>query len=399
MSVEARPLSDRCNIMCTYCYQTATRESGNSLYTYDVDKMIEEIEKTGQPFHLFGGEILLVPIPDLERFWQYGYDKFKSNAIQTNGTLIKDEHIQLFKKYNVGVGISIDGADELNSLRSAGSPEKTLKATEKIIHNIWKLTTHGINVSIIVTLHRMNGTPDRLPKLMHFIRWLGDCGIKSGNIHVLEVDKTMPDQEKHVLTQKENIHAFLELAKFFEENPDLQWNPFKDTKDILKGNDDKALCFWNYCDPMNTSAVYGIEGDGALSNCGRTNKEGINWYKADDYGYERYIALYYTPDEDGGCNGCRFWITCGGSCPGESINGDFRAKTTHCKTQKALQGYYEKKIEEEGDIPITKSIHRSEIEEMMLSYMMRGQRTSIGYLLKVLQESTEFEDIEVIEEV
>ena len=79
-----------------------------------------------------------------------------------------------------------------------------------------------------------------------------------------------------------------------------------------------------------TRAVQGIEGTGRLSNCGRTNKDGVDFVKAATPGYERYIALYQTPQDQGGCSGCRFFIFCKGQCPGTAMNGDWRNKTEHC---------------------------------------------------------------------
>ena len=61
------------------------------------------------------------------------------------------------------------------------------------------------------------------------------------------------------------------------------------------------------------------------SNCGRTNKDGVDYLKSDHQGYERYIALYNTPHEHGGCKGCRFFLMCKGQCPGTAIDGDWQA--------------------------------------------------------------------------
>ncbi|QWK20801.1 hypothetical protein [Thermus antranikianii] len=47
--------------------------------------------------------------------------------------------------------------------------------------------------------------------------------------------------------------------------------------------------------PLDHPGGAGVDGDGRRSNCGRTNKEGIDWIKAQTPGYERYIALYQTP--------------------------------------------------------------------------------------------------------
>lgn len=376
MTTELRPKGVQCNLGCKYCYQEPMRIAGNINASYDVEKMLEEARKTGQPFHLFGGEALLVPERDLEIIWKEGYRLYKKNGIQTNGLLINDNHIRMFKEYNVHVGISIDGANELNSLRVIRGKEDdekaNLEATEKIIQNIIKLIENGVFCSIIITLHKINGNKDRLPRLMNFIRWLGDKGVKYGSIHVLEVDKTLPDQEENVLSQEENIEAFTELADFFKKNKDLGYQPFADYNTIITGDDRNVTCFFKKCDPMNTQAVYGIEGDGSLTNCGRTNKEGVDWYKADDFGYERYISLYYTPDNLGGCKGCRFWLLCGGSCPGESENGDFRNKTTHCKTMKSMFSYYEKQALINEKVPITMLPYRKEIEQVVIENLQYG---------------------------
>jgi uncharacterized protein len=382
MSVEMRPLNVKCNLACTYCYQEPMRQANNIKPKYDVDKMLEEAEKTGQPFHLFGGEALLVPKKDLERFWKRGMELHKSNGIQTNGTLIDDDHIALFKAYNVNVGVSIDGAYDLNGLREVrgkeGDKNATITATEATMNNLRKLVDHDVSVSVIITLHRLNGSKEYLPRLLNFMRWLGDIGIKHGNIHKLEVDKTMPDQERHVLTQEENIEAFLTIAKFLEENDDLRYNPFRNYYDAIVDTDMSNLtCYLNRCDPMNTVAVYGIEGDGALTNCGRTNKEGIDWYKADDISYERYLSLYHTPPEYNGCQGCPYFMVCSGGCPGEAIDGDFRNKTIHCKTMKALLGYYETITENQGKTPWTKRSDRAHLEMLFFSQIEKGESTNV----------------------
>jgi uncharacterized protein len=396
MTTELRPLSVNCNLSCSYCYQEPMRLAGNQKgRKYDIDKMLEVARSTGQDFSLFGGEALLIPKKDLEIFFKAGYEsKHKMSGIQTNGTLIDDDHIEMFKKYNVNVGVSIDGANELNSLRTVrgkeGDDQATLeKSTNKTLEAIQKLTNAGVQVGIIITLHKVNASKEKLTRLLSFIRWLGDIGAKQGNIHVLEVDETMPDQEIHVLSQEENIYAMLEIAKFMNENPDLYYNPFRDIYNSMQGNDKDSNCTWNNCDNMNTQGVYGIEGDGALSNCGRTNKEGIDWYKADGHGYERYISLYNTPSEYGGCKGCRFFTLCGGSCVGEGIDYDYRNKTTHCETQKALLGYFENVLVQEGITPFSKRADLSEIEKIKLNSLANGRMIKLEEIYKMLDEGTE----------
>ena len=125
MGVELRPLGVNCNITCQYCYQNPQRDAGNLTKHYDLEKMKAAIEQEGGSFTLFGGEPLLLPEDDLEYLWAWGLEKYGSNGMQTNGTLINDNHIRMFKQYKVMVGISIDGPRDLNDIRWAGSIEKT----------------------------------------------------------------------------------------------------------------------------------------------------------------------------------------------------------------------------------------------------------------------------------
>src|SRR6185295_18248700 len=123
MGVELRPLGVSCNIACSYCYQNPQRDAGNVARSYDLERMKAAVEREGGPFTLFGGEPLLVPLPDLEDLFRWGQEKYGGSSIQTNGALISDAHIRLFKNHNVDVGVSVDGPDELNDLRRQGSLE------------------------------------------------------------------------------------------------------------------------------------------------------------------------------------------------------------------------------------------------------------------------------------
>ena len=126
-------------------------------------------------------------------------------------------------------------------------------------------------------------------------------------------------------------------------------------KRLLVGNERDASCVWRACDPYATAAVRGVEGNGQSSNCGRTNKDGVDYLKADSHGYERYLALYNTPHEHGGCKGCRFFLMCKGQCPGTAIDGDWRNKTEHCSIWKSLFATLEQQLVRQGETPL--SIH------------------------------------------
>ena len=131
MTVEIRPFGTRCNIQCRYCYQQPRRDAGHIAKEFDLDKIKEAVLAEGDAFSLFGGEPLMVRIADLEALWSWGFERFGKNSVQTNGTLIRDAHIALFKRYNVSVGISIDGPGEMNDIRWAGRLDSTRALTAR----------------------------------------------------------------------------------------------------------------------------------------------------------------------------------------------------------------------------------------------------------------------------
>ena len=190
MGVELRPFGVACNIACRYCYQNPQREAGNFRQDYQLDKMKAAVLKEGSPFTLFGGEPLLLPLADLEELLRWGMEKFGMSGIQTNGLLITSEHIALFKKYNVQVGVSIDGPAELNDLRWHATLEKTRHNTEIILANIARLCREHQPPGLIVTLHRLNATEEKLPRLHAWVRELDALGIRSMRLHLWKSNRS-----------------------------------------------------------------------------------------------------------------------------------------------------------------------------------------------------------------
>jgi uncharacterized protein len=150
---------------------------------------------------------------------------------------------------------------------------------------------------------------------------------------------------------------------------------------LLSGQDSNVGCTWRACDPYTTEAVQGVEGNGQSSNCGRTNKEGIGFIKADTAGYERYLALYRTPQSQNGCAGCRFFLMCKGQCPGTSIDGDWRNRTEHCEEWMHLFGVIERRMILAGKIPLTIQPIRFALEQRQIKAWESGQNPSIGWTL------------------
>jgi uncharacterized protein len=366
VSIELLPLGKKCNISCTYCYQSSERiASSNTAPPYDIDAMkqalLAEGVGNGTGFSLFGGEALLFPINDMRHMVEWAHSIGAPVGVQTNGALITDRHIELFKQFKMSVGVSIDGPDDLNDARQAIDPKATRATTAKSIANLERLLAEGISTSLITTITQINVTTDeRLGRLIAWMLDLRDKGLRYVNLHTLE-----PHGEDLSLTSERQTEVLRRLRR--ELVGFTHVSPFGDMRKALL-QERGSNCIWNFCDPYTTPAVRGVDGQGARGNCGRTNTDGVAYEKANAGGHERHLALYLTPQEHGGCAECRFFVPCGGgNCPGEGIGGDWRQRTVHCETIKALLGDIEHEVFLEGKEPISTSLRRPGLEAQLIA--------------------------------
>jgi uncharacterized protein len=379
MTVEVRPLGDKCNIQCRYCYQEGTRATGNVTKAYDMEAMVATLDRLGQPFSLFGGEIMMMDPHDLEQLMAFGYDRHGGTSLQTNGTLVSEDHLELFSKYRVRVSISIDGPGSLNDVRWAGSLNATRRATARTEALIERLCRLGVPPRVTVTLHRLNADEARFRILCEWLRFLDRMGVQQVRLHTLETDSA--DAEDHLRLGHADMLAVMRALRRLE--PDfaaLKFDVFNEMAAMLRGEDDKASCIFHACDAYATKAVIGVEGDGRLSNCGRTYKHGVAFLKSDKGGYERQLALYATPWDDGGCKGCRFFLMCKGNCPGTAIGGDWRLRSADCSLWFSLFEDIEHDMLADEEMPLSQSPRRMQIERAILEAWAAGFNPSLTSL-------------------
>ncbi|MDR7114672.1 radical SAM protein [Caulobacter sp. BE254] len=130
-------IQETCNINCRYCYMY---NLGNSLHEIvpkaasievclSVAKFIETEFMRRSPKYvrivLHGGEPMLMPPHRFEErivaIWSYLKGKIKDEdlkrvvfALQTNATLVSDKWIDVLSRWNITVGVSIDGPEEIH---------------------------------------------------------------------------------------------------------------------------------------------------------------------------------------------------------------------------------------------------------------------------------------------
>lgn len=173
-----KPVGSRCNMACQYCYY---QEKGNALLS---EQLLEEftrqyLEAQTMPQVLFtwhGGEPLLRSLSfyrkALELQRRYGQGLQIDNCIQTNGTLLTDEWCEFLRENNFLVGISIDGPEHLNILRS-------YHASSHLSPHTSPPSSHTSHLSLHTPFHDIMGGIGLLNK--HGVQWNAMATVNAAN--------------------------------------------------------------------------------------------------------------------------------------------------------------------------------------------------------------------------
>lgn len=154
-------ITNMCNLNCTYCYDKENHSNKlieNKKIINNMENIISYFDKlfTNKDakkviiFH--GGEPLMININTYSILLEKITNKFKNVRfeMQTNGTLLNQEYIDLFKKYNISLGISLDGYNEASNAQRIYSSGKN--SFEKVFSKIKLLNDNKYNYGIIFTL-------------------------------------------------------------------------------------------------------------------------------------------------------------------------------------------------------------------------------------------------------
>ena len=160
ISVMIKPASGRCNMQCAYCFYhslTQTRATADfgvmdvSTAQRVIDSALKYSGGESVYFTFQGGEPLLAGKEFFLKFIDTVNKANRQNstvhyALQTNGTLIDDEWIDVFKSNNFLIGLSLDGDEDCNRFRvlSGGAP-----VFDKVIKHARKLQQAGVDFNVV----------------------------------------------------------------------------------------------------------------------------------------------------------------------------------------------------------------------------------------------------------
>ncbi|MCM1361508.1 MAG: radical SAM protein [Clostridiales bacterium] len=157
--------AETCNLRCSYCFaHEGTYNNDKKIIMSDdnYDKLLYIISNYSFPleaFCFFCGEPLLGFkhiqrfVSKLEKLYSEKEWNFPILGIVTNGTLITEEIVNFFSKYNVNVSISIDGFKEENDANRYYE-DRNMSVYDNICENLKLMKSRNFKVSAVATLSR-----------------------------------------------------------------------------------------------------------------------------------------------------------------------------------------------------------------------------------------------------
>lgn len=332
-------LTPVCPTGCAYCFQDP---DCNALRKYDIGKVMKTVEQlysdprcSQDPLVLHGGEICALPIRDIEKILKACSKITPQNVrLQTSTYRMTLDHIKLFKKYNVNVGISVDGPPELNCLRGPRDPQKNKEYQDNLIRSMRRMKDHEMDFGAIAVISKANASKDKIDVLLD---WIVENKLNIRlNPMFLPFWAKDTDLKQYELSPDEVSYVWRRAADCCMAHPDIGISPIREFVDNLLGLG-LSPCNVSRCDYI-TTFVRSVMGDGTISRCDRCFQEGY-YYRGQFQNVERAELLKHTE-----CKGCKYFEICGGGCPGEPIDFDFRHKTRFCQAHYDLYEYLEGKI-------------------------------------------------------
>ena len=148
-------LTDRCNLGCIHCWQSAPLEGTgkySSLKFDECKKFLDDAVAMGLENITFsGGEPLLNP--EFHRFVEYFYKNSIRMTVETNGMLIGNKDIfDTIRKYRVYCAVSLDGVNPETHNKHRGNN----KAFNRTLKNLYKLEQEKIGFQLIMAISKFN---------------------------------------------------------------------------------------------------------------------------------------------------------------------------------------------------------------------------------------------------
>lgn len=338
-----------CNLACSYCslgekknFKYINKWSLMDLMNFSC-KYAKYQGESKINFILHGGEPTLVDPNIYDESITFIKNKYPELEIfismQSNGLAITNQFINIIKKYDIHMGISIDGSQNIHD-----SERRTAwnKPSYKIVtNNIDRLLCAGVSVSCLMVLTK-NALKEKFDYLTFF---------EERNLH-LKINPLLnygnvTEHPELILEEGDYARYLINLYEnIVEKNIDILVSPIDNIiNGIIHNQGIRECTFKKYCNKHFLCIDY----KGDIYPCGKFsdmdemfigNISEIPYERIDQFLKEKLYERrnLQLPNI---CNSCKFIKLCNGGCSAEAmIDGDINEVPIMCKDYKILFEYF-----------------------------------------------------------
>ena len=354
LSLLIKPVSGNCNLACDYCFyndsmltwkrQTSGYMSHNTMRTL-IDRAFEDKELKEINFIFQGGEPSLIGVDFYKEFTSYVdqlREEVKVNYLfQTNGILLDEEFVKLFKKYNFLVGLSIDGKKDVHNVHRGESHDATVHALELLRKN-------GVEFNILSVV--TDETALNVEKSYNYLKTLGTPFIQF--IPCINTENTYLSIENYERFLKELFDLWYDDVM---NGNIISIRYFEDILKMVLGLRPDSCTMFGHCivhqvveyDGNVYPCDFYVEDQWMLGNINdKSFDELIRCDKAKEFVQSSYI-------ESIDCLECHYYNLCKGGC---RKNKDNLNKTRYCEAIKGFLKYSIDRFEEIARIVSTNRV-------------------------------------------
>ena len=321
-----KPASSSCNLRCRYCFYYDVADNrevknygimNNDTLENMVKKVFDDVEYSAN-FAFQGGEPTMAGIEFFEKFHKlvekYNTKKIIVNfSLQTNGTLLNKKWLELFKKHNYLIGLSLDGNKEMHDTfridaKGEGTFSRVLKAAKM-------MKKADVEFNILCVVNKLIAQNGKL--VYNFFR---NNGFRYYQF-IPCLDSLSCSEEKDYTLTAEDYGKFLDetFNLWYEDimsDKRISVRHFDNYTKIILGEEPEACDMVGHC---NMNAV--LESDGSMYPC---DFYVLDEFKVGNINESTFEELFKSEAEmrflrtslvvDEKCKVCRYFKICRGGC-------------------------------------------------------------------------------------
>ena len=356
----------QCNLDCYYCYDKKNRVDKETMGMDIVEKTIDifkEVDNIQWIWH--GGEPLLMGV---DYFYEANdlVKSYKDNVIfdiQSNGTLIDNEIIDMFNKYKMRPGISFDG------IRN----ELSRKSTGRLMHVYKLLKNKGLGVGALMVV-----APDNIDNIIDEYEYFKRLDISP---KMNPMFKAIGNEDSDNIATDKMIKYITEFFDYWITDTDHPTNNSlceEYINRVLNGN--RTVCNFSDC----VGRWFSLHPSGDIYPCGRDWDEDICFGNIKDLDslediYTSPVYIKYREDTKellSKCSKCKFYYACHGGCYGNLYSSNSKELSKkddeYCRSTKSILSHIYNRICDIDIMKVTKKTYNKHFLNLLVDLGYRN---------------------------